>query len=338
MRGSWNETTGKLTISGNDTVANYNKALNSVVFINLLPLNSPLQSTATRTISFQVMDNTLLPSNTSSRDLVFVGTNVTPTVLTNSATALTYNENDPAVAILPGLTIVDSDNINLQSATIKISTNFQPTEDKLLFTTFGKIKGIFQVATGTLVLSGSDTVDNYQKALRTIQYVNSSEKPSALNRTISVTVSDGLASSPVVARTLNVKPINDAPILATNAAIPLAYKPTNGAVAIAPALSVTDVDNETLSSAKIQILSKYEKGKDVLSFVNTATIQGNFDVNTGILTLTGVDTVSNYRAALSSVSYKFVGTASTMTKIVTFTAYDGVTNSPIAARNINVSP
>jgi len=59
-------------------------------------------------------------------------------------------------------------------------------------------------------------------------------------------------------------------------------------VAVAPALTLSDVDSTTLSSAKVQITANYVNGEDVLSFTNTSKIQGSFAAATGTLTLTAI--------------------------------------------------
>lgn len=336
LTASWNATTGQLSINGVDTIANYVKVLRTVAYINL-----GSTSYTPRTISFTVKDNTNVPSNLVSRTLNFVNTNAAPTLATNSSTALNYVENAAPTAITPSMSVNDSDSPLIQSAIIKISSNYTFNEDSLVFTTFGKIKGTFATATGTLTLTGADTLANYQTALQSVQYVNSSHNPSTATRTITFTVSDGLASSNAVTRNITIQAVNDAPVVQINTAQALAYQPANGAVAIAPAVTVTDPDNAMLASAFVQIISNYQRGKDVLAFVNPtsgSTITGSFDSNTGILKLTGTDTVSNYRAALAAITYQFNGVATTQTKAISFVVNDGSVPSTAVTRNINVSP
>ena len=341
LTASWNESTGQLFIKGVDTIANYIKVMRTVAYINL-----GSTSYTPRTITFTVTDNTNVISNVVSRNLNFVNTNVVPTLAVNSSTALNYVENDPATVIAPALTVSDSDSPLIQSATVKISANYNLNEDKLVFNnnnsnTYGNIRVTFATATGVMSLTGADTLANYQAALQLVKYVNSSHNPSTATRTISFAVSDGLATSTAVTRNITIQAVNDPPVVLTNATAALAYQPANGAVAIAPDITVTDPDNTTLAGASIQIISNYQRGKDVLAFVNPisgSTITGSFDSNTGILKLVGTDTVSNYRAALAAVTYKFVGTATTQTKTVSIVATDGTTPSTAVTRNINVSP
>ena len=62
-----------------------------------------------------------------------------------------------------------------------------------------------------MALSGSATPADYQNALRTITYNNTSDNPSTLDRTISFTVNDGESTSDARLRNLTITPINDAP-------------------------------------------------------------------------------------------------------------------------------
>ncbi|WP_164172148.1 hypothetical protein, partial [Streptococcus pneumoniae] len=77
----------------------------------------------------------------------------------------------------------------------------------------------------------------------------------------------------------------------------------------------------TLTTASVQISGNYAIGEDLLTFADTATITGSFNVATGTLTLTGTDTVANYQSALRSVTYADNSeNPSTLARTVTFTA------------------
>jgi len=67
--------------------------------------------------------------------------------------------------------------------------------DVLGFTTQNGITGSYNAATGVLTLSGSSSVANYQSALRSVTYFNSSDNPSGAARTISYQVDDGQAAN-----------------------------------------------------------------------------------------------------------------------------------------------
>ena len=335
---AWNSTTGELTLSGLRPVANYLNALRDVKYFN--NGSAPL-STLTRTVTFEVTDDTLLTSNIASRNVTIRSTNTPPSLLTNSAGALQFLEKDPALDVTPALTVQDVDSPNMIGAAVKITGNYQQGQDQLLFVNTAKIQGSWDVLTGTLSLSGLDTQANYQAALRTVKYVNTSNNPSVLTRTVSMTVNDGLASSNVATRNITVVAVNDPPLILTNAPGALSYSPSLGAVNVAPGLSVADPDNVNITGAFVRISFNYEQGNDQLSFVTIPEIPkitGTFDILTGILTLSGIDTVSNYRTALQSVKYRFNGVPISSMKTISFVAQDGIALGNIATRNISVTP
>ena len=125
--------------------------------------------------------------------------------------------------------------------------------------------------------------------------------------------------------TTSVQPTSPAirrPLVVTTPAN-LVYTVGAGPVVADPGVTVTDTTSSFLVGASVAI-SGYVSGDDHLGFTDTPTITGNFDVVTGILTLTGFDTPANYQAALQSVTYSntnLINPAPTRTLI--FTANDG---------------
>ncbi|MHC5599391.1 MAG: hypothetical protein ACYTXC_26220 [Nostoc sp.] len=134
-----------------------------------------------------------------------------PVAPVTTATALTYTENDPATAIDSGITITDADSTNLSSATVSITNGFAATEDTLAFTDpNGIISSTY--TNGVLTLTGSATVADYQTALQSVTYENSSDNPSTAKRTISFVVTDDSnLESTAVTRDINLTAVNDAP-------------------------------------------------------------------------------------------------------------------------------
>ncbi|WP_203385251.1 hypothetical protein, partial [Cysteiniphilum marinum] len=67
-----------------------------------------------------------------------------------------------------------------------------------------------------LTLTGSDTVVNYQNALQSITYMNTSDNPSMLSRTVSWVVNDGDSNSVAVTSTVTINAGNDLPTAANS--------------------------------------------------------------------------------------------------------------------------
>ena len=193
---------------------------------------------------------------------------------------------------------------NIESAVVQITANYQNGQDVLAFTDTANISGSWDAATGTMTLTGADTLANYQTALRAVTYENTSENPNTTARTVSFTVNDGDVDSNTVARNITVGAVNDASALAAIEGAALAYTENDGAVAITGTVTVADVDDTNIESAVVQITANYQNGQDVLAFTDTANISGSWDAASGTMTLTGSDTLASYQTALRAVTYE----------------------------------
>lgn len=150
------------------------------------------------------------------------------------------------------------------------------------------------------------------------------------------TANGGVDSSASQMFTITLNAINDAPVL-TIAGGPLGYAEEAPAAIIDSVVTVADTDSENLTGATVQITGNYQNGEDVLSFVDTPTIIGAFNPTSGLLTLTGNDTVANYQAALRAVTYQNTSlTPLPGNRIVTWIATDGVTPSAAGLTTITV--
>ncbi|MBT8134634.1 MAG: tandem-95 repeat protein, partial [Gammaproteobacteria bacterium] len=79
---------------------------------------------------------------------------------------------------------------------------------------------------------------------------------------------------------------------------------------------------------------------DVLSFINTVNVTGNFNAGTGVLTLTGTDTLANYESALESITYTNTNTdnPNTGNRTITWMVNDGSANSAAVTSTITITP
>ena len=207
ITGSYDPSSGTLTLSGVDTAAHYQAALRSVTYFN----NSANPTLPTRTVTFTVNDG-LSSNNTGSGTR---GINVIPIVVTTSPGSLFYTQGQAASAIDQNLTVSDSNSTTLASATVTLSTNFNSSEDVLGFVNTASITGVYDPTAGVLTLTGPDTVANFQAALRSVTYFNTSQNLTPLTRTVTFAVNDGMASNNTGSGTrgINLIPINVAPTL-----------------------------------------------------------------------------------------------------------------------------
>jgi large repetitive protein len=327
ISGTFNPATGVLTLSGTATVAQYQAAIQSITYTN----TSSNPATTPRQIEITVTDGNTTSAPPIVRPIVITPVNTAPSVNTTSGNLL-YNEGAGALAIDTGIAVSDPDSATLTGATVTL-TGFVAGQDTLSFTTQNGISG--SLVGGVLTLTGSSSVANYQTALRSITYTNSSLNPDASPRTLNISVTDGTATSNVATRSIQLTVVNNAPVVTSGGT--LAYAENAGAVAIDAGITVTDADSATLSSATIAI-SGYVLGQDSLSFTTQNGISGAFDPTTGVLSLTGSSSVANYQAALRSITYTNSSpTPTTTPRTLRIVVNDGTVTSAPADRGIQIS-
>ncbi len=332
ITGSWDATTATLTLSGTDTVSNYRAALQNVTYNNtsVTPNTSVL-----RTVDFQATDG-LLASNVISRNVAVLSTSI-PAVLSGVGGTGTYFEGDPAITLFANLVVTDPYTVNLATAAVSF-TGWQG-EDRLEFNNIFALQHTFSQDltkhTATFTITGIETVDHYQTLLRSVIYWDVSANPVTTPRVAGIAVSDGLSTSNIVSRNTAIVSINSPPTLVEIESGSLAYRANDPAFPpqpISATLLVGDPDSNNLTKATVQITSGYQSdanGNDVLSFTNQLGITGSFNAATGMLTLTGTSSVSNYRTALRSVTFSSSGSAvSTADRTLTIAATDDASPTP----------
>ncbi len=199
--------TGSITLA----VSNIQSAISGLVVPpsgnNSLSISCTPMAAGTETFTVTATDT--LGSATSINYSITVNTNP-PALAGIEGTALAYAEGNPATAITSSLAVSDAESATLAGATVWISGNYQKGEDVLGFVNTGNIAGSWDAAKGTLTLSGSDTLANYQAALQTVTYADNRLDPNTATRTISFKVNDGQADSNVLTRGITVQLLDPA--------------------------------------------------------------------------------------------------------------------------------
>ncbi|MBF0428503.1 MAG: hypothetical protein HQL94_06230, partial [Magnetococcales bacterium] len=211
---------------------------------------------------------------------------------------LAYTEGSLATAIDNTITVNDPDDTHISMATVVISSGYT-SGDVLSISAQNGITGSY--TSGTLTLTGSATLANYQAALRTVSFNSTSNDPTYLStsRTITWEVTDGNSdddwaqTSVGVTSSITITPTSDAPV-ATAGGV-LAYTEGDVATVVDDTITINDVDDTLISGATVVISSGYTSG-DVLSITTQNGITGSY--NAGTLTLTGNATLANYQTAL----------------------------------------
>jgi large repetitive protein len=288
--------------------------------------NSDNPSTAARSVLFTVNDGDGA-SGSDTATINITAVNDAPVVGGTTGVNTSYTEQAAAVVVDSGVTVSDVDSANLAGATVSITGGFS-SGDTLHFTNTATITGSYDSTTHVLTLSGSDTVANYQTALRSVTFDNlSNDDPTrtSATRTITWQVDDGSASSHLSntpTSTITITPVNDAPIVSninttddyTENGTPVTLTPSNFPNPPPPSgVLVTDPDptpenapggNGLLLGATVTI-TDFQPGDELVvfdtslpagpgnpstsGFYTGVNIAWNYDSSTGILTLTSAD-------------------------------------------------
>jgi Cadherin-like/Bacterial Ig domain len=263
-----------------------------------------------------------------------------------SGYASTFTERGGAVSIVDAaaLTWFDSDQLLGNGATVTISNLQDGVAESLDVTLSGSISKNYNPATGVLTLSGSDSIANYQAVLRTLVYNNSSFNPTAIPRTVSVVINDGLSLSVPALATVNVIALSNAPIVDLNG-VPggidysANFTEGGGAVSIvnATTATVSDSDNDPITGATVTLTNPLDGVNDVVAVIDSGGITSSYNSGTGVLTLTGTASASAYQTVLRTLTYNNTTSNPTTTpRVVTVTASDGGLTSVAATTTITV--
>ncbi|MGD9161718.1 MAG: Ig-like domain-containing protein, partial [Desulfobacteraceae bacterium] len=149
-------------------------------------------------------------------EVTFSKTSVNDAPVVSGGTSVEFIEDGDDVHISESITVSDVDS-NIQSATVMLSGgNFENGIDELIYPTkISNISGSF--SENTMTLTGVDTPENYQAAIRSIVFHNGSQDPTEGVRTITYKVRDDDATdakfSAEVTTEINVNAVNDAPVI-----------------------------------------------------------------------------------------------------------------------------
>lgn len=332
ITGSYNSSSGRLTLTGTDTPANYQTALRSVTYENT---NGVDPSTALRQVDFMVFDWDD-SSNVDSRTVNVIANNSTPVLSGIEGGSLSYTEGDSPLTITSSITASDPDDTNFESAEIQVSSNYFSGDDELLFTNTANITGSWSNPTGTLTLTGSATIAEYQTALRSVTYTNNSSDPVELTKTVSFTVNDGDTDSNTQSRDITVTAVNSKPILTNIEATTPTYDGAD--LQITNTIEVSDPDDTMIDSAIVVINGNFKTVEDSLIYSPIFGISGTYSTSTGRLKLTGTSSFSDYETALRSVKYRNFGSIPTgPAREVAFIVSDGALKSDSLKRTIEVN-
>ncbi|WP_145328641.1 S-layer homology domain-containing protein [Paenibacillus xylanexedens] len=345
---SYNASTGVLTLTSANataTLAQWQSALRSISF------SSTSATPGQRIVSYSVNDG--MKSSVAVTRTVEV-TVITPLSLTTSSGSAPFVAGDNAtstpVVIDSAILLTIDSSKTLASATVAITGNLQVGEDLLLFTNNGLNKGnivaSYNAFTGVLTLTSAGSAATglqWQNALRSIAYTSAAITPSTVDRTVSFNVTDGVSTSNTATRPVTVTATNQTPIVATSGGSTNYITGASTPVVIDSALTLSDLDNATLASASVSIMSNFDAEKDVLSYTNDGASMGNitasYNGSTGALTLIssgGTATLAQWQRALRGISFSSTS-ATPGQRNISYIVSDGTKTSAAATHPVEVT-
>lgn len=249
---------------------------------------------------------------------------------------------DPVPILGKEFVINDVDNLNLVSARIEITNLLDSNFEKLTVST-GVTAITATYEDGVLRLDGFAPRTDYQAVMKTILYSNTSSDPDSTDRVIRLTVNDSESTSAPGFVVVQIQLTNNPPVLdlsgtGGNGNYSAVFFINRGPVLIvSPNLLVSDSDNTTIKSAKIRIVNIRNSQAEILN----ARLEGDenfvrsYDVDTGVLTLTGIDSIANYQQVLRTVTYNnTLPQPNTEERIIEFTVNDGLSNSEVRTTTV----
>ncbi len=347
---------GVLTLSGTDSVANYQTVLRSVKFSSTSEDPTVNGTRTSRSIDWSVTDAN---SDGAGAGASTASSTVSLTPLTDNSVitpgvTASYTENASDVAITSNLLLTDADDTQLAFATVTISAGTFVTGDVLAVTTAGTSITALYNGTGVLTLTGTDSVANYQTVLRSVSLYNPNEDPTVnavrTSRSFSWSVTDANSDSAgtgtgTASATVNVIAVNDNPVVTATSGSVL-YTENSPAVTIDNAITVTDADDTQIASGSVSITAGLTSGDTLAVDVSGTNITANYTASTGILALSGTDTLANYETVLRTVTYVSSSddpTANSANRTITFSVTDANSDNVGAAtgtetRTITITP
>lgn len=151
----------------------------------------------------------------------------------------------------------------------------------------------------TLNFTGSGTVATYQSLLLSLTYINLAAEPTPGNRTVTITLSDGLQQDMTVVIVIVVLD-NDNPLTVEIVNSIVVYTEGDVSVRVGELSGITLVDQDgdsALTSLTLSLGSSLERNSEFL-VVDTSAIGGQGFVDGTVIQLTQTSSLANYQVGL----------------------------------------
>ena len=249
------------------------------------------------------------------------------------------NDGASAFAALADITFA----ANIASASVTFVKDAETAGDKLLFADTSSVKGTQREndieSVLDLVADGIVSAHDFTAALRTVKFnspgdMHGKTADRTLNIVIKVCHTAGVCSD-LAEQCVNVKPVNDSPVIAGIPSTDRTFTLGGDAELIASSIAITDKDNNNLKLATVTI--EAAQVGDVLTFdVGATGISGAYDAATAKATFAGAASIELYNQVLRTVAFSTTST-STVMRAFSFIATDSNSKQSGSSANVDFS-
>ncbi len=356
------------------------------VLENLTFANTSHNPTLVRTLTYTLNDGDGNPTQPATVLVTIKLENDAPTLA--GTTGLSYTEQGVAAAFVTGSSVTDPDvptnffNGGTRVGSLTVAFDGYSTGDLIAVANLGTGVGqigvsgsnirfaetTFATFTGgnaaDLVItftSNTATPTAVAALMNALRYSSTSDDPTVNttdpSRAFTVTFNDGanvkdndsttLALTSTLNGTITITPVNDVPVISPALAA-VSFTEKSAALTVDSTVTVSDLDDTQINGGSVSITTGRLSG-DTLAVVTAGTsVTANYDAVTGVLSLTGLDTLANYRLVLQSLTFVTANNDPTdngtkTTRLLTYSLTDANSDGAgaqtgTATKTINIVP
>ena len=157
--------------------------------------------------------------------------------------------------------------------------------------------------------AGPVSIDTFNLALQTITYDSTEQNPSTAPRVVAISCNDGTLNSAVVLTTIQIVPVNDAPVLdldSTSSSFNsvASFTEGSGAVSIAPSTVSSDIDSTNFANCYATLSATPDGTDESLSVdVSGTSLTAAYSPSTRSLSIFGITDIPTYDSVLQKIKY-----------------------------------
>lgn len=343
ITGSYNTSTGVLTLTGTASVADYEAALKSVEF------SKTNTNTTDRVFSFTVGSAIPYSGNGHYYEAAYFSTAKT------WAQAKAFAESQTLYGMQGYLATITSAEENAFILSKLPADGWIGASDEAVEGTWRWVTGPENGQLLSYTNWNSGEPNNSGNIEDAGQFYVTSANPGKWNdlpansTTLSYAIIEyggmaGDGTPPVISGTATMQ-VNDAPTIEATQSVN--YTEHDAPVIVAPNVTIADIDTSTIASARVSISNNFVAG-DILSFTNDdankyGNISASYNDATGVLTLSSsgaTATLAQWQDAIENVKFSVSNTievVTSATKTISYSVNDGYLDSPVDTSSVIVT-